>query len=544
MRWPRPLRSLTLGGVCALAACAHAPPRPRVAVEFDDAGLRRELATIASARFDGRRPGTAGAHATVAYLAGRLGEFGLKPAFGDSYTQQVPLVELRPAVAPRLAFSPTGKQGAAIPIAYPSGMLLWTPRESGSGSLHASRVVFVGYGIDSLELNRHDYAGADVRGRTVLVLDGLPPGVSTAGRSAIENYGLARYKFAEAARHGARGVLLLQVDSPAAEPWSALMNRYTGGLIEAPAADGHASEPLVEGWLSASAARQVFSAAGENFAVAAARAQAADFRALDLGLEAQASVRETVRRFDSQNVAAFVKGRRHPRECVLYSAHWDQLGRVSEGGRTAALPGAVDDATGVAGLLLLAQRFARAEPQRSIVFLATTAGEYGSLGAAWYADHPRCPLTSTVADIDLEMLHVGGPTRDVSSFAFGESQLDHFLVAAADLQGRLVHGDPQPMRLRFARSDAAVFAGRGLPSLYAIGGPDDAAMGPVWGGEQVDRYFSRAYLRPADRYLPTWDVRGTLEDLRLYFAVGIRLASIERFPDWRHGQRNAPAREN
>jgi Zn-dependent M28 family amino/carboxypeptidase len=227
-------------------------------------------------------------------------------------------------------------------------------------------------------------------------------------------------------------------------------------------------------------------------------------------------------------------GGKRRREVIIYSAHWDHLGRAPGSGGADIYHGAVDNASGVSGLLLLARAFQRTQPapDRSIVFLALTGEESGLLGSAYYTENPVYPLKNTVADINMDALHIGGPTRDVTVFGFGQSELESYLKDAADLQGRELHPDPKPELGQFYRSDQYSFAKSGVPVLYAVGGIDDSARGPVYGQAQLDDYLEHRYHQPSDEYSPDWDVRGTLEDLRLYYEVGKRLAQTGRFPNW------------
>ena len=518
-----------LGGTLLLCACSGEPRQKERPSEFTDDGFRAHVSLLASDAFGGRRPGTAGGQKTVDYLVAQFQHDGLKPGNGKSYLQQVPVVEITAAADARLSFGAPG--GAPLALRYATDMVIWSPRELETSGLAHSPVVFAGYGIDAPRHAWNDYAGADVRGKTVIVLSGAPPGQPWAAR-----YGRAAYKFNEAARHGAAGVLIARRAGMAGATWAAIVNRDVGGILQAPA-DAALVRPRIEGWLRTAAARSLFARAGRDASVATARAGRPGFHVLALDLYADARVHSQIRRFMSPNVVAVLPGHGHRREYVVYTAHWDHLGRAGPARLGPVLPGAVDNASGLAGLLLIAQSFAHTEqaPDRSIVFLAPTGGEYGRLGSDYYVDHPIYPLQDTVADINLDMLRIGGPTRDVAEMMHGQSQLDRYLEDAAQLQGRVVHGDPEPQRGRFYRSDAFSFAGRGVPALYASGGLDDAAMGPRWGRERLDDYFAHRYRQAGDRYSPSWHVRGTLLDLELYFGVGMRLADTRKFPDWETG---------
>ena len=278
----------------------------------------------------------------------------------------------------------------------------------------------------------------------------------------------------------------------------------------------------------------MFAAAGLDFATAAAAAAHAGFKATSMGVQADATLHLSVRRFTSSNVIAVLPGAGRRREYVLYTAHWDHLGRDPARSGHNVFNGAIDDASGVAGLMALAQSFIRTKPgaDRSIVFMALTGGESGLLGSEYYVVHPVFPLRDTVAALNLDGLRNGGPTRDVTIFGLGNTDLEQYARAAALLQGREVTPEPTPEQGLYFRSDNFSFANAGVPALYERGGIDDTARGPVWGRAQLDDYIAHRYRQPSDQYSPDWDVRGALDDLRLYYGVGLRVANTRRFPRW------------
>jgi Zn-dependent M28 family amino/carboxypeptidase len=499
---------------------------------FDENGFRQRVATLTSEEFEGRRPGTAGEQQTVAYISARFRDLGLKPGNGAGYLQAVPLTEASPE--PGAALSISG-QGHVATLRYESDMVVWTKRAAAEAVLNHSPVVFAGFGIVAPEFGWDDYAGMDLHGKTVLVLIGDPghathdPGVFRGDFTTV--YGSPAAKVEAAARRGASGVLLLYDGRDAGIGWQALVNTAAAPqLATADAAGG--DRPLIEGWLSAPAARTVIAQTGMDVGALSAAASRPGFKAVELGLFADAQVHSTIRTLSSSNVIAVLPGRSSPHEYLVYVAHWDGLGRAGAAGPV--FPGAVDNASGTAGLLMLAQTFSRMQPapERTIVFLAATAGEAGSLGSEWYAAHPPFPLADTVAVVNLDALHIGGPTRDVSVFGLGSSELDVFVRDAAILQGRELHGEPSPGKGLYYRSDHFPFARRGVPVVYAVGGIDDSARGPAYGRQALEDYESNRQRQAGDAYSPEWDVRGTLEDLRLYYAVGVRLAQTRRFPNW------------
>jgi Zn-dependent M28 family amino/carboxypeptidase len=518
-----------------LSACAGGHKQPPPSAEIDETGYRERVRILASDDFEGRRPGTHGEERTVAFLTEQFRKLGLKPGNGDSYVQQVPLVE---TTAGSDASLTVVGHGATRQLAYGKDMVVWSKRPLSSAQLRQSPLVFVGYGIVAPEYSWNDYQGVDVRGKTVVILVNDPgfaakdPKVFRGG--VMTYYGRWTYKIAQAAQQGASGALLIHDAAAAAYGWDAVVNSWTGPQLASAAADGAAGHTDVEGWLSNAAARGLFAQGSLDFDALTAAAARPGFKAVAMGLNADAQVNSTVRRFNSANVIGVLPGSGRGKQYVLYTAHWDGLGMDPSRAAGRVFPGAVDDASGAAGLLMLAQSFKRTlpPPDRSIVFLALTGTQSGLLGSAYYVDNPIFPLRDTTGVINLDSLHIGGRTRDVSVFGYGNSELEDYLRVAALLQGRVTHGDTNPERGYYYRSDQFSFAKRGVPALYAQGGPDDSARGPKWGATQLDDYIAHRYQQPADRYSDDWDTGGAVDDLWLYYMVGMRLANTKRFPRW------------
>jgi Zn-dependent M28 family amino/carboxypeptidase len=536
----RSLRT-TPGPLCAglllmslIAACAGGKRAPPPSTDIDEDLFRADVRVLASDEFEGRQPGTAGEDKTVAFLVAQYRKLGLKPGNGDSFLQQVPMVEL--LSGPDASLSVSGQNGTRS-LAYKKDMVIWTKRIAAQAQITHSDLVFVGYGIVAPEYTWNDYADIDVRGKTVVVMVGDPG--STAGNAkifkgrAMTYYGRWTYKLEEAARHGASGVLLIHDAGATSFDWDVVLKSRTGPQLELAAADANAGRAAIEGWLSGAASRGIFAQAGLDFASLAAAAGRPGFKPVPLGLSVDAEVHNTIRRFNSANVIGTLPGRKHSHEYIVYTAHWDHLGRA--GPQSGDIyPGAVDNATGVAGLLALALSFKRTlpPPDRTIVFLALTGEESGLLGSAFYVENPIFPLSDTVADINMDTLQVGGPTRDVTVIGFGQSELEAYVRDAAALQGRELHADPHPEAGGYFRSDNFSFAKAGVPSLYVMAGADDSARGPAFGQAQIDDYYAHRYHQTGDRYAEEWDVRGMVEDLTLYYRVGMRLAQTRRFPNW------------
>jgi Zn-dependent M28 family amino/carboxypeptidase len=519
----------------ALAACGspHHRGGPPLSNDIDEQRYREDVRMLASDEFDGRKPGTAGEDKTVAFISAQFRRAGLKPASGETYVQTVPLVEIRPGADAALSFQ--GGRGALLPLGYGSDMVVFGPRAMPTASVAQSDLVFVGYGIVAPEYHWNDYADAHVRGKTVLILLGDPgygsrnPGVFKG--LSMSAYGNWSYKLAEAARQGAAGALLIFDPALAGFGWTALKNTWTGAQLESPAVADGANTPLIEGWLTGDAGRGLFAQAGLDFRAIESAAARPGFKAVATGLKVSAEVHSTVRRFNSSNLIGIVPGSGGHHEFVVYTTHWDGLGRDTGG---AILAGAEDNASGVAGLLVLAQSFARTRPsaERSAAFIAFTGGESGLLGSRYYVENPVIPLDQMAGVINLDEMHLGGPTRDVIVYGSGNSELEDMARAAALLQGREVRLEPHPEQGLYYTSDEISFATHGVPALFFKAGIDDSARGPEYGLAQLDDYRAHRFRQPGDKYSDDWKVGGALEDLKLYYQVGERLASTRRFPRW------------
>jgi Zn-dependent M28 family amino/carboxypeptidase len=526
------LRTLMAGCLAAmLGSCAgHQGPLP--STDIDEVGFRDDVRVLASDDFEGRRPGTPGEDKTIAFLTAQFRKLGLKPGNGESFLQQVPLVEIRAEDDATLAIA---GRGPARPLHYGKEMVIWTKRAVPQSLLEQSELVFVGYGIVAPEYEWNDYSNVDVHGKTVLVLDGDPGYGSKDPKvfkgNAMTAYGRWNYKFEEAARQGAAGVLLIHDSAAAGYGWNVVASSWTGPQLERATAGDNAGRAAIEGWISSEAGRAVFSQAALDFDALTAAAARRGFRAVDMGVKVDAQIHNSIRRLNSANVIAVLPGGSRRRDYILYTAHWDHLGRGPGG---AIFHGAVDNATGVAGLLMLAQSFSRTRPppDRSIVFIAFTAQESGLLGSEFYVENPLFPLRRTVGVLNLDGLRIGGRTRDVMVYGFGNSELEEYVRTAALLQGRVVSPEVNPEQGLYYRSDQFSFAEHGVPALYVKAGIDDSARGPAWGRAQLEDYRAHRYRQPSDSYSEDWDVWGAVDDLTLYYSIGDRLARNRRFPRW------------
>ena len=500
------------------------------------ADLDADIAILASDEYEGRAPASPGEEKTVNFLSQEFAKLGLKPGNGESWFQQVPLVSINANTDVALTFS-LGDQ--TLEIAYGEDMMVWTKRVTETVSLTESDLVFVGYGIVAPEYGWNDYRDLDVRGKTVVVLVN-DPGYATGDDdlftgNAMTYYGRWTYKYEEAARQGAAGALIIHRDGPAGYPWAVVSGSWSGPQFDLESADGNQSRCAVEGWLHAEAAERLFAACGQDLTALESAATKSDFKATPLSARVSTTIQNTLDHTTSRNVVALWPGQERADEYIFYVAHWDHLGKDESLEGDQIYNGAVDNATGTAALLEIAEAFAMDPPKRSVVFLAVTAEEQGLLGSRYYTTHPLFPTAQTVAIINMDGLSTIGPTRDVVVTGYGASELDDYLALAAYTQNRVLVPDPEPEKGYFYRSDHLNFAKKGVPALYASSGYDSVANGEEWGREQAGDYLKNRYHKPADNYDPNWNLEGAAEDLRLYFQVGHKLANEDSWPNWKAG---------
>jgi Zn-dependent M28 family amino/carboxypeptidase len=471
---------------------------------------------------------------------------GLKPGNGSTFYQSVPLVEITADPNTTLTVS-TGSETRSFK--YRDDMVVWTKRVVADSALEQSELVFVGYGIVAPEYEWNDYAAADIKGKTAVILINDPGFVTEDpklfGGRAMTYHGRWTYKYEEAMRQGAAGALIIHDTAPAAYGWEVVQSGWTGPQLDKASADGNVGRVAIEGWISGQAAEDIFKLAGKDLTALKAAAVSRDFKAMPLNVRASVAVHNSIRRSNSSNVVGILPGRKRPDEYMLYMAHWDHLGRSDAVTGDNIYNGAIDNGTGTAALIMLAQAFARAKPapERSVIFVAVTAEEAGLLGSAHYADHPLYPLERTAAIINMDALYAGGPTRDVAVIGYGSSGLEDYLREAAEKQDRVVKPEPTPERGYFYRSDHFNLAKKGVPALYFKLGTDDREHGEAWGRQQQDDFVAQRYHKPSDAYDPSLDLRGSMQDVELFYAVGYRIANQKGWPEWNRGNEFRAARE-
>ncbi|UOQ73357.1 M28 family metallopeptidase [Hymenobacter cellulosilyticus] len=380
-----------------------------------------------------------------------------------------------------------------------------------------------------------------MKGKTVVVLVNDP---GNAGNDttmfkgkAMTYYGRWMYKYEEAARQGAAGLLIIHDTKPAAYPWSVVQSSYSGAKLRNQTADKGASKCTIEGWITLDAAKKLFSAAGQDYEEAYTAANQKGFKARPLNLQVSTSITNKLRRQESKNVVAVLPGTTRPDEYIIYSAHWDHLGIGAPVAGDSIYNGAADNASGCAALLAIANAFqqAKEKPGRSIVFLAVTGEEQGLLGSMYYANHPLFPVRKTVADLNMDDLPNTGPMRDLTVIGYGQSELDEYARAAAQEQGRYIQPDQNADKGYFFRSDHFSFAHVGVPSLYASGTADSWTKGKAYMKKMSEEFEAQHYHQPSDEYNAQADYRGMEWDARLLYRVGSRLAAETTFPQWKPG---------
>ncbi len=506
--------------------------------------VEKDIETLSSDEFQGRAPATPGGEKAVEYIKSRFAEIGLMPANGDSYLQQVPLMEVTAGNFSPLVIS--GNDGE-ISLSYLDDMVVGTYRMQESVALENSELVFAGYGIVAPEYDWNDYEGLDVKGKTVVVLVN-DPGFATGDDSmftgnAMTYYGRWTYKFEEAARQGAAAALIIHQTEPASYGWEVVRNSWSGTQYGV-ASQRENGRLLAEGWIHLDPAREIFGLAGIDLDEAMERAKTQGFTPEPMGLAASVSFTNEFDFADCHNVIGYIEGNKYPHETVIYMGHWDHLGMVETGDGTDIYNGAVDNATGVAGLMAIAERFMQSgeQPSRSVVFMAVTAEESGLLGSRYYSENPLFPIETTVGGINMDALNVYGPTRDVVAVGYGFSELDDYLKRHASAQDRVVKPNPYPERGYYYRSDHFNMAKQGVPMIYANGGSDYIGRDAEY-ADMVARDWAERYHQPSDVVHDLWDYDGIHQDLWLFYNVGRELANNNDFPDWADDSEFRAARE-
>jgi Zn-dependent M28 family amino/carboxypeptidase len=550
--------------VALAAACSRepVPPAPAQAARvplaelpaIEATRLLEQTRTLSSDAFQGRKPGTEGETRTVAYLEEQFKALGLQPGNTDgTYLQDVRLVGLTPSEKSPLTVAGGGKKAT---FAWRDDVVAWTKHVADQASLENSELVFVGYGVTAPEFDWNDFKDLDVKGKTLVVLVNDPqvPAASDPsklddaifGGRAMTYYGRWTYKYEEAARRGAAGVLIVHETGPAGYPFTVVQGNL-GERLDLVTADKNMSRANVEGWLSLDAARKLMTLAGHDLDALKKQALTRDFTPVPLGLSASMAISNEIRTMGSKNVLAKLEGSDPALkdEYVVYTAHWDHFGVGEPVDGDTIYNGALDNASGTAMVLEIARAFTQVtpKPKRSVLFLMVTAEEQGLLGSAYYAEYPVYPLAKTVAVINIDGINQWGRTKDLTVIGLGASQLDDYIREAATEQGRTLRPDPESEKGYYYRSDHFNFAKKGVPALYTDTGIEFEGKDASYGTQKRDEYTSRDYHSPSDEVKGDWDLTGAVDDARLMLAVGYRVANASAWPEWAPGNEFRAARE-
>jgi Zn-dependent M28 family amino/carboxypeptidase len=505
-------------------------------------GLLAHIKVLASDEFEGRAPGSKGEDLSVEYITDQFKKIGLKPGNPDgTYTQGVPLAGIKSE--PRMSFVVGDK---TMDLKYPDDFVASSARLQPEIKIEKSDVVFVGYGVVAPEYGWDDYKNVDVRGKTLLMLIGDPPVPNPKDPSKLDDkifkgkamtyYGRWTYKYEIAAKKGAAAAIIIHETEPAAYPWQVVRSSWSKENFELDNANKNMDAVSARSWITLDVAKKLFADSGQDFGALKKSAIAKDFRPVVLNAKANVAIAQQIRSFKSHNVIAKLEGSdsKLRDEYIIYTAHWDHLGRHTELQGDQIFNGAIDNASGVASVIELADAFRQINPppKRSVLFMATTAEEAGLLGAKFYAEHPLYPLEKTLADINLDSMNVWGKAHDIEDLSLGFSMLDDLLAAAAKQQGRTAIPDSRPDKGKIYRADNFEFSKAGLPSLYVGKGEhllSRAETAPL----RSDEFDSTDYHQVTDEVHPDWDLSGAVQDTQLLFEVGYEVANGDKFPEWK-----------
>ncbi len=501
---------------------------------------------LASDEYQGRKPFSDGEAKTIHYIANQYKEIGLEPIQNDSYFQEVPLVEISLTAPKHLNVESLTK---FTKLNYGHDFVAFSRRIQNEIKLNESEVIFAGYGIVAPEYNWDDYKNLDVQGKTVIVLVN-DPGFGSSDRTFFKGnemtyYGRWTYKYEEAARQGAEGILIIHQDKPAGYPWSVVLNSASVPKLYQQAKDNYQSRCLVEGWLSLTAAQGIFSNANKNLNQAIQSAKQKNFTGFNLKTKISLAFQNSARFDKTHNVLGLIPGTDLADEYIFYSAHWDHLGIGPKMEGDSIYNGAVDNGTSLAWMFEIARAFKAMpqKPRRSIVFLAPSAEESGLNGSGFYVDNPIFPLNKTVANINNDLMLPYGRMKDVMITGYGQSDLDEYVRKAAEKQDRYLLPDPNPQSGMYFRSDHFSFARVGVPALFARGNNDHREKGIEYMSAKEKDWLANYYHKPTDEYEDWWNLEGVAEDAQLLFRVGWELANQDAIPKWKDGSEFKAIRE-
>ncbi len=524
----------------------NVPAELKPAVDsFASDDLMRHIKVLASDEFEGRAPGSKGEDLTVKYLTEQFQRIGLKPGNPDgTFVQKVPLVGF--TAQPTAKFTAGDK---TIDLKFPDDYVAVTRRSVPEIKVENSDIVFVGYGVVAPEYGWDDYKDVDVRGKTIVMLinDPAVPDPNDPSKldesvfkgKAMTYYGRWTYKYEIATAKGAAAAIIVHETGPAGYGYEVIRNSWGRENFDIQKPDKNIGRVGIESWITDVRAKELFAAGGQNFDELKKAALTKEFKPVALNAKASFALKNTVREVQSQNVVAKLEGSDPAlrNEYIVYSAHWDHLGRDESLQGDQIYNGAIDNASGTATILEIAEAFTKLQtpPKRSILFLAVTAEEKGLLGAKHYAENPLYPLTKTLANINIDGINQWGRTRDLVIIGLGNSTLDDLTQEVASLQGRTIKPDAETEKGFYYRSDHFEFAKQGVPALYTKKGTEFVGKDPNFANQKREEYEKVDYHKPPDEVKPDWDFAGAIEDAQILFVIGHRIAMGEKWPEWKPG---------
>ena len=533
-----------LVALSALSACKQKDESTKLG-NIEAQTIKSHIAVLANDSLQGRRPFTVGETKTVNYISAELKKVGVEPGNGDSYIQKVPMVEV--TSTPSATMEISGENGK-FSLKAVEDFVAFTRREQDTIQLKNSPLVFAGYGIVAPEFKWNDYKNLDVKGKTVVVLIS-DPGFKSKDKTVFRGdtmtyYGRWTYKFEEAARQGATGIIIIHQTEPASYGWSVVTNSNTGARLYLQDKDKHRSRCKLEGWMTENAATKLLANAGITGDIRE-YARKKDFKAVELKQSVTVGLSNKFKYSTSQNVIGRIKGTKRPDETIIYTAHWDHLGIGPKVNGDSIYNGAVDNASGVAAMLAIAKAFQdkKEKPERSIIFLAVTGEEQGLLGSEYYALNPIYALNKTVANLNMDALGFYGETKDISLKGKGQNEIEDYIVNVLTENNLVAVGDTRPSAGSYYRSDHFNFAKVGVPAIDLVNGFDSKEYGAKWGQEQRLSYNEKQYHQPSDEYSEQINVGGFTQIANILFSVGSKLSNETTFPGWKNGSEFKAARD-
>src|SRR3954468_11276816 len=494
------------------------------------------LRFLSSDLLEGRAPATRGGRLAEEYIASQLQTFGVAPGVGDSsYFQRVP-IDVVKADPGTIRVTASGKANANL--RFTDDVVVW-PGSATESSNARGELVFVGYGASAPEYKWDDFKGTDVRGKILLVLVNDPPAPASEpnlfGGKAITYYGGWTYKYEEAERRGAAGMLIVHTPGPAGYPWQVVVTSNSTEHRLLPRDPSLPSPIGVRGWITDSAATALLAQAGLSMATLRKQAESRSFRPVPTGIVIDASMNNSLAHMSANNIVGVVRGI-DPKvrdEYVAYSAHWDHFGIGPAVNGDSIYNGAVDNASGVASVLTIAHAAAEGvKPRRSQLFVFVTAEESGLLGSAYFADHPTVPASKIVAALNMDVAPVGGKVRDLNVMGDNKSSLGPALAQLVASEGMRLSPDAHPEAGHFYRSDHFSFAKAGIPAV-SIGGGDDYVGRPAsWGLQQAEDYTAHRYHQPSDEYRSDFDMSGAAQLAQIVYRLGTTIGNARTVPTW------------